>query len=476
MTETPDLTTCPEAASVRPDPFQALQVHFGMLLGVDDFRVLQGHPWGKSRLHNAWLHREGVVWGYGVSVDPARGEVRVKPGLALDEAGHELHLDGDSCLDVAAWVAKRLEEKDPDFLAVFRRFGADRRAVFDARVVIRYHACSSREIPAFAEPCEGSGGATVASRLQETVEVLMLAGPAPERSVDAPYPRLRLLFALRDPAQDENGVVIPSDKDVVARRDGILALPPAEQPKAYLQAFRDFAALDEIELRPVDPYDADAGPIPLYPGTDHAPVVLANLRGILLDDPGDGTFRLRSVKELDVTVRPSHVATATIQELLCGPLFALLAGTIPPSIDGPAPDGTGPAILSLGAPPGGPRGPRVVPGSAHLDADKKLIALQVDRPLHPATVHRDAFDVQVLKSTAGSWTHAGVASAHYEEENGVYALTVRLSKLPAGEYVRFLARGTGSTPLLGADLAPLAGAGDPSPADGSDFVAMFRRT
>ena len=49
-------------------PFTALQYHFGMLLGVDDLETAQAYPRGKIRLHNAWLHREGVVWGFNVVV------------------------------------------------------------------------------------------------------------------------------------------------------------------------------------------------------------------------------------------------------------------------------------------------------------------------------------------------------------------------------------------------------------------------
>jgi hypothetical protein len=42
--------------------------------------------------------------------------------------------------------------------------------------------------------------------------------------------------------------------------------------------------------------------------------------------------------------------------------------------------------------------------------------------------------------------------------------------------VRFLARGTGQVPLLGADLIPLAGGADSPPGtadDGHDYVHMF---
>ena len=456
-TFTADIASCVQFPGGGPNPFQSLKVHFGMLLGVADFEALQAQPMGKMRLHNAWLHRDGVVWGYGVSVDPARGEIRVKPGLALDAAGHELHLDGDACLDVAAWLAKRLDDKDPELLAVLARVGNS--VTFDARVVIRYRACCSREVPALAEPCEGGGGATVHSRVEETVEVLLLPGLAPEQSLDAPYPRLRLLFALRDPASDA-GAVIPRDQAVLDRRTTILALPTADQPKAYLQAFRDFAALDEIDLAPLVPFDPASGPMPLYPGPEYAPVVLANLTALRLEDAGGGAFTFTGVDTMDVTVRPSHVATSTIQELLCGPLFTAIAGGAP----------VPPALGEVQA------GPRVVRSSVALDVRRRRITFDVDRALNPATVHRDAFTVSVLRAGAQGWTEAVLQDATYEETAGAFTVTVLLDRLPNGEDIRFVAYGTGPTPLLGTDLAPLAGAvGEPVPAGGRDFVAMLRR-
>src|ERR1700686_3193694 len=99
MASTPDLATCissngGSSGGLSPvNPFSALRYQFGMLLGVDDFETEQAYHRGKMRLHNSWLHGHGVVWGLGVSSDLPSGEIRVERGLALDAAGHELHLD-----------------------------------------------------------------------------------------------------------------------------------------------------------------------------------------------------------------------------------------------------------------------------------------------------------------------------------------------------------------------------------------------
>ena len=69
MSNTPDMTSCfPSVDGQGQDllplsPFYTLSYHFGMLLGVDDFETEQAYHRAKQRLHNAWLHGEGVVWG-----------------------------------------------------------------------------------------------------------------------------------------------------------------------------------------------------------------------------------------------------------------------------------------------------------------------------------------------------------------------------------------------------------------------------
>src|SRR6266550_6444194 len=168
-------------------PFSSLNYHFGMLLGVDDFETEQAYHRAKMWLHNAWLHREGVVWGFGVTVDDDRGEIRVKPGLALDAAGHELHLDAEYCINVGEWFDKH--EKDPDFNLVPNSF--------EARVVLCFRACLNRQVPALMEPCDNGGTGTAYSRVRETLEILLLPNRAPKRVY--PYHRLRLMFGLAEP-------------------------------------------------------------------------------------------------------------------------------------------------------------------------------------------------------------------------------------------------------------------------------------
>ena len=297
-----------EAGLLPISPFTALQFHFGMLLGVDDLETGQAYPRGKIRLHNAWLHREGVVWGFNVFFN-AKRELAVDRGLAIDAAGHELHLDHLACLDLGRWYAEHQKDADYEFSR------EDDGIHFSVHVVARFKACLTRPVPAIVEPCAGVENDTAYSRVFETVELLLRPGLSKRK--DPGYHRLRVLFDLESDEQD-------AYPDVTDRRDEIQALPADEQPAAYLEALREFAALDEIDLKPQAATAKD--PASIFP-EDPTEVVLADIEDIVVKPAGASTWAIAGDPPTpDVTVRPSHIATATIQELLCGPRFTGSAG------------------------------------------------------------------------------------------------------------------------------------------------------
>lgn len=457
MANTPDFASCgngAEATLLPASPFMALQFHFGMLLGVDDFEVSQAYARGKMRLHNAWLHGDGVVWGFGVSFN-ARKELVVDPGLALDAAGHELHLDGQACVDVGKWyglhkdkVGKWKKSQETEGVPA----GADdaTKVTFTAHVVARFKACLTRPVPAIADPCEGTSTDTAYSRAFETVELLLVPGAAERRPSPDLYHRLRLLFGLEGPRKDANGVVIADDQTVLdALANEILTLQAAEQPAKYLEFFRQFAALDTLDL---EPQQAPAASI--FP-RDPSEVVLAEIRDIVVQQDASGEWTFVSAADPDVTVRRTLVATSTIQELLCGPLF-----TAPP--DAPLPP---PPDMPLGG------GPRIDADS--VGVEKKTITMTASSPLDPATVDDAAFSVTTFSADDG-WNHVDVRKAAVDGAGT--RVTLDLKEAPTGLLLRIIAYGTGSTPILGRDHVPLAGAvGGPagSEMDGHDFVHML---
>jgi hypothetical protein len=449
------------------EPFRSLQVRFGMLLGEDDFEILTAYPRGKTWLHNAWLHRQGVVWGFGVGLDIERGEIRVEPGLALDALGRELRLDVPSCVNAGRWLDRQREE-DPAFPV--EDLG-DGRVRLTVHVVARFRPCLDRQVPALAEPCDGAGQTTAYSRVVETVELCLRPGPAPQRSdppgaepPSLPYHRLRVLFGLED-------AVLPDDQPVLDARDAVLAAAAADRPRALLEAFRDLAALDVIDLGPAAGPDGEG--VTLMPGAEPGELVLAEIRDLTLT--GDtGAWTLES-GEADVTVRFSHVATSTIQELLCGAILAAASG----GGGGGGEEGGGEGGGGGGAENSEARwaragrpGPRIDPASVGLVPRSKRITLRTDVPLAPRSVTPAAFAVTTFDAEEGWEVHELRGAALAADGTTV---TLQLKDAPRGALLRVLARGTGSRPLLGADLVPL-GAAAGNPHDGHDFAVQIERS
>lgn len=445
--------TAPAAATPAPvhppvSPFTSLNVHFGMLLGVDDIDLLQAYPRGKIRLHNGWLHREGVVWGFDVRINPQR-ELLVAPGLALDAAGRELHLEHDACLGLGAWY--QAHEGEPGLVPVVTDNG--NRVTFDAHVVVRFAACASRPVPALAEPCGEGDRDTAYSRVEETVALELRPGLAPAAMPPFTCHRLRVLFGLAE-ARQEDGAVIPADQAVLDARAAILALPADRQPAAYLDALRRFAALDVIDLAP-DTDDED-DPSHLFPAAADPAVVLANVHAIELVKQ-DGRWTLASATPVvDVTVRPALLPTRVIQELLAGPLIAGVA-VAPPS---------GPGVADAA-------GPRVVVSSVQLTGS--TLTFGTTAPLDADSVDAGTVSATALVDNRG-WNRVDVHAVQVANSPSAANVTVTFKQRPAGRLLRLVVRGTGDAPILGATGVPLAGAeGGPAGTahDGHDFVHML---
>jgi hypothetical protein len=283
------------------------------------------------------------------------------------------------------------------------------------------------------EPCAGAQTDTAYSRVFETIELLLRPGLSQPK--DRGYHRLRVLFQIEPDSK--------SYADVKTRRDTIQALPLNQQPAAYLQALREFAALDEIDLKPQAATAND--PASIFP-EDPTEVVLADVADLIVQPDPSGNWAIATpIPKPVVTVRPSHIATATIQELLCGPLFAAA---------GPLPAGTGPTVTD-----------------AQLAA--KAITFKTSRPIVASTLVADAFSVTDYNDVDG-WSNLDIRAVSVAGDGSIQ---IDLKEAPAGSLVRFIISGSGPHPLLAADNhIPLGAPGAGGADDGVDFVKMFTRS
>ena len=186
--------------------------------------------------------------------------------------------------------------------------------------------------------------------------------------------------------------------------------------------------------------------------------MVADVADIRVLPNGTASSLAEPMPTIEVTVRPAAVATSTIQELLCGPLFA--PATAPSPIPVPRPDAGG---------------PRIDRSKVNLTRPRQ-ISLTASSPLDASSVAPEAFSVRGYDSTEG-WNTLEIRSASADAAGT--ALTLNLREDATAPLIRIVARGTGDAPLLGRNQVPLAGAvGDPpgSADDGHDFVFMLRRS
>jgi hypothetical protein len=428
-------------AAMSVNPFTALEPHFGMLLGVEDLGVIQGYPRGKMRLHNAWLHGAGAVWGLDVRFEDrgASKVLLVSPGLALDAAGHELYLDRAVCLDLGQWFEKH--QSDPGFTFTETRGGDGRR--FSFAVVACFRACPGSPVPAISSPCDGTGVESAFSRVEEKAELQLR--PIDTTPEELPYPRLRVLFRV---APDR-----PELAEAIARRTAVEAIAdPAARPAAYLQAFRDLAALDEREREP----QTKDGRRSLFP-EDPWCVLLAHVVDVEVKKASDGSWKLVDpLPAPDVRVRRALLPTATIQELLCGPS----AGAATGGGGGGTP------------PPPTTAGPTIDPTTVTIEAKK--ITFTASAALAASSVGVEAISITRFVEDDG-WSDVDIKKVTVD--TAATGVSVELKEKLEPGLVRLIARGTGPRPILGADLQPLAGAAGGVPAvEGRDFVFVKERS
>lgn len=409
-----------ESGGLLPNrPWDAVNYHYGMLLGVEDFVTDQSYHRGKMRLHNAWLHGSGVIWGMKVSVDVGRGEIRVEPGLALDGFGRELHSEQPQCVNIGRWFAAH--KADPGFTFTT---GDDGKITFDAHVVVRHRACLMRPVPALLDSCAGATSQTAFSRVQETFELLLNPGLAPVPKLRNRL--LRVMLGLERPAKDKKGNPRAEDQAALDAAVELAAAPSDQWTATAVTVLQRIAVLDSMAQEPTaDEDDVEAG---LFPAEAADEVVLADVSGISLTaDPTRVKYTLTAATVSNL-VRQVLLATQTLQWLI----GAELLGGIPSA------DATGPRVLA---------------GSVSLAGS--TLTFKVDRPLLEKSVTAAAFVAATFDAGTG-WSALTVKKAVPAADGR--SVTVTLDHDPGTAKVRFVAIGTGAQPLLGDNSLPLFGA------------------
>ena len=156
-----------------PSGFVRLRYFYGKRLAVADFLDEQRYHAGKMRFHDQRLHGSGVLCGLKVdlfSTDPADATIlRVHRGAALDGCGREIIVGWDQCLDVDAWLGRKLAAQ-PDFLNGVK-------STIDLCVVLRYRECPSSPEAAPRDACSCDTSGCDFGRVREEFELDLIAKP-----------------------------------------------------------------------------------------------------------------------------------------------------------------------------------------------------------------------------------------------------------------------------------------------------------
>ncbi|WP_018353274.1 hypothetical protein [Longispora albida] len=407
------------------NPFLALRVAYGMLLGEDDFRTMQGNPRGKQMLHSAWLHGPGVVWGYQIGVDGVRN-LTASAGLAIDGVGRELLSESTWCLDLRDWVTG-LEPPEKE---------CSTRTVHGC-LVVEFDCCPGNPVPTLSDPCDINRRHDEYSRILETARISLRHDACPSRW--RPYHRVRVLLGLEKVWEDD-----PAGEEAHAAQHAVVQHPPAERAAALLREFRRLAAKDAAELRPAP--DPGGQGYTLFPVLEEdAAVTLARVEIDVRDN--DGCCEVLRVR-VNGSARTALIPATTIQELTCGLAPGLLHDS------GEADAG----------------GPRVIPETVGWNEDATLLTFMVTRPLVAGSVSRRA--VAITSLSERGWVDEDFHHVRYDEDT--LTVTVTMADRPVNEVIRLIVRGTGETPIFGSGpVVPLAGlAGGPPGTvnDGHDAV------
>ncbi|KRF46293.1 hypothetical protein [Terrabacter sp. Soil810] len=429
------------ASALTVDPFNSLLAHYGMLLGVSDFQVLGANPRGKLRLHQAWQHGAGVIWGFDVAL--VNGDsLRVSPGLAVDALGREVACGAEMCLDLPAWCRER-QATDTGF----KPGTGSPPWRFSARLWVRHTTCLGRRVPSVSSSCAQGDDSVQYSRVHEFGRLEL-----------EPYTRSDDLCAPRGESGEDRAPCLFDDAFEPLRslvRDGTVPDLPRE-PDGWVDAFRAVSAKAAAQFRPPGHQPGGEGTL-LFPCDGPGCILLADLPSIVIERGSDNAYKV-TVEPIDLSVRRTSVPTMVTQELL----LEALTGLVGPRF---APDAGGPRVRRM----------FVSEGRVNIDLTGNVVEGTIGDALEVHSIDRAAANP--------SWSQPIRVRTRYAETTAEddARISFRLPEDAGDIWYRVLVRGTGPTPLLGlceADLVPLAGrVGDPAArrTDGRDVVDILRK-
>lgn len=326
---------CVPVSTGALSPDQRVNYQFGLVLGVDEFEQEDLYLRERDERASRSLHGYGTAVGLHVTaarpvVAPDDVEVRVEPGIAVDQYGRPVVIPTAQCALVGAWLAgqelEAVAAERPSPLLDHLRPSGD----VTLYVVAEYDSCLDALVPLPGTPCGCDDEVTAPSRIRDSWQLGFRweAPPMPH------WDGVRELADLLLPVELHDGSLLESDEPVLAAHIRALApgapVPVVPVPAApVLPRAEARAALDRLltiwvtEVRPtmapdlVDPSGEAAvllSTITVVPGSPFVPAAPVVTGFSLPDDEG----------------RPYLAPTQLVQELVAmgGGLATIVAGSL----------------------------------------------------------------------------------------------------------------------------------------------------
>lgn len=164
------------------NPSQRVAYNNGILLDASDFQQEQLYHRSRLAAALAVLHGSGTIAGLKVELIPAKDatatepaipeQIIVKPGIALDRIGRLVEIKTKQSIRLDRWF--NFQKAQPGaILKPFRDLGPNR--YFIADILLRYRAFPQGLRPGFPEPAADASDAIVASRANDSFELLLTA-------------------------------------------------------------------------------------------------------------------------------------------------------------------------------------------------------------------------------------------------------------------------------------------------------------
>ena len=226
------------------DPLKRVNYEFGLVLGVDEFIAEQCYFLEKVYAENRALHGCGTVSGLHVSVGPNGDdiEVRVSPGMGIDQYGRMFIVSKEQCASLLAW----LEGRDLD---------VGEHTIF---VTARYNECLTDLVPIAGQPCANSDDLNGASRIKDIFDIDLTLDRPLHAAYDGVINLAEFLSRFRvDVAGDESLVqgIIDNLPNIIG--PNFITRNPSNYAEFITEVASTLAGVDGTEMISIPPQEAE---------------------------------------------------------------------------------------------------------------------------------------------------------------------------------------------------------------------------